>query len=329
MKFKIFTEGGSNSGLGHITRCCSLYDEIKSRGFEVNIYINGDVSSIKFLENYNIVNWNWLDKEYLNDQISNEDYCIVDSYLADEKIYREIAIKSKTVLYIDDMNRIEYPKGIVVNPSLNTDSLHYNKRKQNEYLLGSDFIILRAPFINSKKFNIKVKPKRVLVIIGGSDMKNITPTIVQKVCNSKMNIYFDIIVGSTFANIHDIKSVVKENVTLHFNLGAEEIQRLMVQTDFAITASGQTIYELLATKTPFIPIKIADNQINNLNGLKKYNPSIRHVDIDESNWDDSLLEEFTRLCDYNYRIMFNEAFLNLVDGLGSKRIIDRLLGHSF
>ncbi len=327
MKFKIFTEGGSKVGLGHITRCCSLYDEIESRGYEVNIHINGDISSIKFLENYNTVNCNWFNKEYLKSQISIEDYCIVDSYLADEKLYSVIVNNSKNALYIDDMNRIEYPKGIVVNPSLSTDSIRYNESKDKEYLLGPDYIILRAPFINSKKDNIRVKPQRVLVIMGGSDMKNITPTIIQEICNSNMNIFFDIVVGSTFTNIHAIEDVANKNTTLQYNLGAEDIKNLMIHADFAITAGGQTIYELLATKTPFIPIKIADNQINNLTGLKKHNPSIRHVDINESNWTNSLFEEFTRTCDYKYRLRFNEAFDNLVDGLGSKRIVDQLSGN--
>jgi spore coat polysaccharide biosynthesis predicted glycosyltransferase SpsG len=42
---------------------------------------------------------------------------------------------------------------------------------------------------------------------------------------------------------------------------------LMVKSDLAITAAGQTIYELLATQTPFIPIKVIENQENNVNGF--------------------------------------------------------------
>lgn len=326
MKVRIFTEGGSKVGLGHLTRCCSLYDEIAARGNDVNIYINGDISNIKFLEKYNVCNCNWLSRDYLESQISIEDYCIVDSYLADEKLYDIIANNSKKVLYIDDMNRIKYPKGIVVNPSLSVDYICYNESKDKEYLLGSDYIILRSPFIGSKKNNIEVIPHRVLVTMGGSDMENITPTIIQKICNVNMNIFFDIIVGSTFTNIDYIKSVANKNTKLHYNLEAEDIKKIMIKADFAITAGGQTIYELLSVKTPFIPVKIADNQINNLNGLKKYNPSIRYVNIEEKNWVNNLVEEFNTICNYEYRLSFNKAFDGLVDGSGTKRIIDSLLG---
>ena len=50
------------------------------------------------------------------------------------------------------------------------------------------------------------------------------------------------------------------------------------------------------------------------------------MDIEQSNWSNNLFKEFTRICDYNYSLRFSEAFDHLVDGLGSKRIIDRMLG---
>lgn len=328
MRVKIFTEGGSDVGLGHITRCCSLYDEIASRGIDVDFYINGDINNIKFLESYNLVNHEWLSEDYLESQVSHQDYCIVDSYLADKRLYNVIADSSRIALYIDDNNRIDYPKGIVVNPSLNTESIHYNEKEDIEYLLGSKFIILRWPFKDVKKETINVTPHRILVIMGGSDMKNVTPTIIKEISNTNLDIYFDVIVGATSKNAHIIEEVSKGNVKLHYNLGAEDIKRLMTQADFAITAAGQTIYELLATGTPFIPVKIADNQKNNLSGLKKYNPCIRYVDIQEDDWINTLIEEISQIINYNYRLAFNHFYDDLVDGLGTKRIIDQLLSYS-
>ncbi len=324
-KFKIFTEAGSKVGLGHITRCCALYDEITFRGFDVVIYINGDIDDIKFLREYKVVNYNWLDEEYLKSQIVDNDYCIVDSYLADKKLYEIISQLSKKTLYIDDMNRINYPKGIVVNPSLNTDFLDYGKDDKKEYLLGSEYIILRPFFRQNEKKILSETIERCLVIMGGSDMKNITPRVIEKICNVSRKIKFDVVVGPTFTNVDEIKRVSKENVELHYNLNAKGVKDLMLNVDFAITAAGQTIYELLSVGTPFIPIKIIDNQTNNLIGLKKRNERLNVIDIEEQDWEEELLKEYKFISIYSNRLCFNEKFYGLVDGLGTKRIIDKLI----
>ena len=117
-----------------------------------------------------------------------------------------------------------------------------------------------------------------------------------------------------------------ENIKFYRDIEAKELRDIMMNADFAITASGQTIYELLAVKTPFIPIKIAENQSNNLNGLKKYYPDLHYIDIDKVDWMYSLIKEFYRMMRYEYRLTFNAYYHKLVDGMGARRIVDRFLG---
>lgn len=54
-------------------------------------------------------------------------------------------------------------------------------------------------------------------------------------------------------------------------------------SDLTITGSGQTIYELIATRTPFIPIKVAENQqsiVSNLLELSLTNDFINYLEDD-------------------------------------------------
>jgi len=325
MKVKIFTEGGSEIGLGHLSRCSSLYDEIINRDIEAEFIIYGKIDNVYFLEDRQISNVDWFSEDYLNDNISKEDYCIVDSYLAPKEMYKTISAKSKKALYIDDIGRLKYPKGIVVNPSLNTDDINYPENGVTKYLTGSQYIILRSSFVNTKRTNINENVKRVLITMGGSDIRDLTPLILKKICRKHSDIQFDVVIGNAFTNILEIEENKLENVQLHYNINVKIMKELMLKSDFAITAAGQTIYELLATQTPFIPIKVIDNQKYTVNSIIKHNIVERVINWNSTNLNHELLVELNRIMDYNYRLSFYEKYSKLIDGFGIKRIINELL----
>lgn len=58
----------------------------------------------------------------------------MNSYVADPDIYHFISARSKKSLFIDDNKRIDYPKGIVVNPSIYGKGLNYPKNPEIDYL---------------------------------------------------------------------------------------------------------------------------------------------------------------------------------------------------
>lgn len=328
MRVKILTEGGENIGLGHISRCVSLYDEIVSRGINVEIIVFGDCCNVNFLEGVNVINEDWQNEKYLIENIENDIYVIIDSYLLEENLYTLISSRAKKMLCIDDYNRLEYKNCVVVNPSLYTDDLEYKLYSDVNYLLGKDYIILRNPFRIKNRKQINVIAKNVLVIMGGSDVKNVTPRIIEEVCNFYEDVNFEIVIGSTFKYKENLISIAQNNVKFHFNLHTEEIKDLMLNSDIAITAAGQTIYELIVTNTPFISIKVVDNQSNNLKGLKKYIENYNYIDIDELNWIESLKKEFNNFLEKKTRTHFCEEYTNLIDGKGVERIINQLLSNS-
>ncbi|WP_017470748.1 UDP-2,4-diacetamido-2,4,6-trideoxy-beta-L-altropyranose hydrolase [Amphibacillus jilinensis] len=327
MKVKIFTEGGSTIGYGHISRCLSLYEEIRDRGFEVDFIINGHLDNAKLMDNIDYTNINWLSKSFINETINNEDYCIVDSYLADQEICEVISYNAKQTLFIDDIGRLNYPRGIVVNPSLNTDNINYLNNTKNTYLLGQKYIILRAPFIKDHTKQIKKTVSHVLVTMGGSDIRNLTPKILKHICISYPNIIFSIITTTSYKNLKMIHEASEslDNVKLYKDINGELMRDLMLEADFAITAAGQTVYELLAINTPFIAIKVSDNQSNNIDGLAKYNLLKFTLDYASDDFLEMLSEKFTTLLSFYNRKEVRELIFNTVDKIGRKRIINDLI----
>ncbi len=324
MKVIILTEGGRQIGLGHISRCSSLYDELEARGIEVEFIIYGDTNDIEIIKNKKFKLANWLSTDFLNYYIKENDYCIVDSYLATEDLYKVISNRAKKSLFIDDNARIKYPRGLVVNPSLSSNVVTYPKNDTNCYLLGHKFIILRTPFIQVKREPQKTKVKEVLITLGGSDIHNLTPIILNKFSSRYPNLIFNVVIGNAFKNIDEIKRFSSKNTKLYENATAEEMKRVMLNSDIAITAAGQTIYELMATQTPFIPIKVAENQSNNVSGLKEFNLVERILDYKDALFKKKIVLELEKMMDFGKRNELVSKYNKVIDGLGTKRIIDAL-----
>lgn len=327
MRVLIFTEGGSQIGLGHISRCSSLYEELEARGIEVEFIIYGDVNEIETIQNKKFKVANWLSTDFLTNHIEDNDYCIVDSYMASEDIYSIISKRARKSLFIDDNARIKYPEGIVVNPSLSTDVVNYPINEANCYLLGSNYIILRMPFVQAKRETINARVKEVLITLGGSDIHNLTPVILNKFSSRYPDIIFNVVIGNAFNNTVDIREINSNNINFYENATAEEMKRVMLKSDIAITAAGQTIYELMATQTPFIPIKIVDNQNNNVAGLKEFNLVEVILDYKDADFLEKIESEFKKLLDMKKRVEIISLYTYVIDGLGSKRLIDKLVAN--
>lgn len=324
MKIKIFTEGGEKIGWGHVSRCLSIYEEAKIIGEEVEFIINGDVEEVSFLKNKNITNENWVEKKNLTLEKCKDSYCVVDSYIASKEILSELSNVSKNIVFIDDNNRIDYKRGLVVNPSLSIEGLNYPKKTEIEYLWGKDYIILRKAFIDLERKDIRKQVENVIIVMGGSDIKKILPIIISGICNNYRKIKFNVVVG-TSSNLIELKKISHSNVEFYSNIDENNMKDLMLNSDVAITAAGQTIYELLATQTPFIPIKIAENQSNNLKSLQKMKLIDSWLTFDSERFMIELNNKFFEILNYKKRKERILKYKGLIDGYGAKRIIQKLI----
>ncbi|HML36321.1 MAG TPA: hypothetical protein PKA19_02710 [Bacillota bacterium] len=310
----IFTEGGSKAGLGHITRCLALYDELERRGLNSLFIINAEstVGEVLGKRNYIIDRWieNWPD--YFSEKNSFEKSCIVDSYLADEAVYSGIQRKSVKALFLDDTNRIDYPEGIIVNPSIFGRDETYVRKAGRQYLTGPNYVILRREFQQSDHRRVKNFPSDILIILGGSDVKGLTPEIIRALNKQEFDgLKKHVVIGKAFTNIKDIEGIAKacQNIKLYYNLDAAQLYKLMRKCDLAVTAAGQTTNELIAARLPFLCIQIADNQKPNMEGLLFEGLIYDYIDSDTKKFN---------------LIRFEELLRDLMEGKARKRIAAKM-----
>ena len=329
MKVFIITEGGKNMGFGHIARCLSLYQTFEERGIKPKFIVNGDSNIECLLNGTNYQLLNWIEKRgKLLELIKGADIAIIDSYLADISVYNTLSELVKLSVYIDDNKRLNYPKGIVLNGNIHAEKLKYPKKDKITYLLGTKYTPLRKEFWEVPEKKIKEKIESIMVTFGGDDAKNMTPKILAFLKDKYPNLIKNVIIGRSFQNIDEIKKCADKNTNLSYYPDAEKMKEIMLESDIAISAGGQTLYELARVGVPTIGICIAENQLGNVKGWEKIG-FLEYV-----GWynEDSILEKIENstkyLVDQGTRKNKFKIARRILDGKGSSRIIDKVIERS-
>jgi len=326
MKVFILTEGGKNKGFGHITRCLSLYQAFEERGILPEFIINGDNEIECLLKGVNYQIFNWLDeKNKLFEMVKDANIAIIDSYLADISIYNTLSNLVELPVYIDDNKRLDYPKGIVVNGSIYAEELNYPSKNGLTYLLGTKYTPLRKEFWEVPEKEINEKIESIMVTFGGDDAKNMTPKILSFLNDNYPNLIKNIIIGRAFQNIDEIKKYADKNTNLIYYPDAKKMKEIMLKSDIAISAGGQTLYELASVGIPTIGICIVENQLGNVKGWEKIGF------LEYAGWynDSNILEKIKNLIKYlkDLKERKNKFKIarKIIDRKGSLRIVEILI----
>jgi len=326
MKVFIITEGSWHTGFGHITRCISLYQAFKKRGIIPKFIINGDDCIKDLLKDKNYQIFNWLEeKNKLFELVKNADIAIVDSYLAHISFYETLSNLVKIPVYIDDTEGLDYPRGIVVNGGICAEELDYPNKDGITYLLGTKYTPLRKEFWEVPEKEIKGKVESIMITFGGNDSKNMTPKILKLLKENYSNLKKNVIIGRAFQNIDEIEKEADKNTNLTFYPNAEKMKEIILESDIAISAGGQTLYELARVGVPTIGICVAKNQLGNVKGWEKAG-FLEYV-----GWynRDDILEKIKDavecLKDVKIRKSKSKIAKKIVDGKGNLRIVDKVI----
>lgn len=321
-KLAIVTEGYSYTGYGHIVRCSAIANAFIQHHVEVFFVLNGDQSALSVLKNHTVYLFNWLeDKEQLLNLVSKSDLTVIDSYLAPLDYYNLIARKVQTVISLDDFIRLTYPPGIVVNGTVGAEKLAYDRFQNHELLLGANYIILRTPFLTvPPRTAFPVSVQTILITFGGTDPNGLTRLILPLLTSKFPDIKKNVIIGSAFSDINELKLLGDQQTLFFQNVDAEQMKELMLTADIAVSAAGQTLNELGRTGLPVIAFKVAKNQENNLQGWMSTGFISSFIDA-TTEWSAdeffSLLNELMRVEERKKRAALGQS---VVDGNGVRRI---------
>ncbi len=314
------TEAGTGIGFGHLFRQISLAHEIEKRGFDVEFVVHGDFQGeIPFRSKF-FDRW---EKAEIEDFVSGDDIVVIDSYIADYDIYELVSKTAAKAIFFDDFLRFNYPPSYVVNGCIGAENLNYPDGCEVNYLLGVSYQLLRPEFSDLRRKQ-PTEVKRIMVTFGGDDMRNMTPKIVKMIRKIAPKLEVHVVVGSAFTNRDEIGHLIAENVTLHHSLDAEGMRNLMEKCDLAVTAAGQTLYELGSVGTPAIMVGIAENQRKNIEGWSESGIMKSAGFWNESDFCGRFENLLKKSIDGKFFVE-NSSF-TFPDSNGAKRIVDAVTG---
>lgn len=257
-------------GFGHITRCSSIYQAFNEIGIIPQFIVNGDESIHNLLKDINHETFDWINNQKkLLATLKDADIVFVDSYHAGYNLYKEISSQVKTAVYLDDNMRLEYPKGFVLNGAISAEQLPYPENKDVDYLLGVQFAPLRKEFWDTADKQVRDEIEVIMVTFGGTDIHGLTSDILRMLTRNYPDVVKKCIIGNGFKNTAKIENIRDNNTDLIFHPAANDMKSVILESDIAISACGQTLYELACVGVPTIAVTVADNQSTSTRGWQK------------------------------------------------------------
>lgn len=304
LKVAFFTEAGTNRGMGHLIRTYCIYKEFHKK-FNAKFYLDSDIDfSYKFKD---IIDFKWknfkLEEEF--------DIIFIDSYIAEEAIYKNISNKCKVAIYLDDYGRLDYPKGVVLNFAPDANELFFSKKNKNkEYLLGPKYVPIRKEFLSQKI----EKKEQVFISFGGSCRDE----VYLKVLNEIKDINIQKIIVSNSNTLIE-KCNEYKNIKILNKPSDKELIEHMSSNSMAITTASMIVYELAYFRIPNIIVALSKNQEIGASQLINHKLADFYISFSKSNWELELK---------NHIKMFeNEKSSKnrVIDGEGVNRIMKKVL----
>ncbi len=322
----LLTEGGGNIGYGHISRCTSIYQAFEEKGIVPEFIVHGDKHIASLLEGKRCRFSDWInDRELLFEVLKDCNIAFIDSYLASRETYGAVSKQVETAVYFDDDLRLDYPSGIILNGAISAEKLNYPVKEGVTYLLGTSYFPLRREFCNVPTKKIRREVEILMVTCGGSDMHNVTPMIQNLLNDICPDLQKKIVVTSLFSNISEIEKLQDNNTELLFDLDGIAFRETMLDADIAISAGGQTLYELACVGLPTIAICVAENQSQNVTSWGKTR-GMEYVGMHEDkDFLSKLKSALEKMMSYDKRARYSKVSRQLIDGNGAQRICNLLL----
>lgn len=357
MKIFIRVDASYFIGTGHVVRCVTLAKELRrlgasctflSRDHDGNLfdYILANGFELKILKNNTnnlntesnkptLSHSNWLSVsqsrdaaesiELINDQ--NPDWLVVDHYGIDFRWHEELRPHCKKIFVIDDLADRKHDCDLLLDQNLVNNYLtRYENKVAREVpkLLGPKYALLQKEYLDLKArvFLRKNKVENILVYFGGSDLHNLTESIVDILQETLKNtVTVDVVSNHPSGSLID-KIGRNKNFNLHSTL--DSLAPLMLRADLAIGGSGTSSWERICLGLPSIVITVAHNQLQIAQELHRrgYIHYLGHY----NDFSKMEMQQILDKCLHDDSIeLWSKKCLNLIDGLGCYRVADLML----
>ena len=334
-------DASSRIGTGHIMRCLALGQAWRDRGGEVTFL--GSRESAVLRDRVAGEGFQWVtipephpasvDLETTLPALarlckSRGRWVVLDGYHFDEGYQRALRAAGHRLLLIDDIGHLSrYHADILLNQNSSREMVSYRADPETRFLLGHRYVLLRREFLNraGEEREHADAAGNILVTLGGADPENVTLMVVEALKRlGRADLSVRVVAGASNPHKESLERSASSAVfDCRLMDATERMPELMAWADMAVSAGGSTCWEMAFMGLPNLVIVLAENQKAVTGVLHSAGCSV----IPEEPPDmERLCSELDALIgDRGSRERMSDKGRLLIDGLGSRRVVDAIL----
>ena len=330
MHLVLRVDGGPQIGYGHLVRSSALAEELLDRGHTVTVATATPDPAEEVLPSRTTTTTlpSRADPDSFVSSLGAEspDAVFADAYPVDTDYQRSIRDRVPLVVLQDD-TRHAICADLFTNGNLYASNLEYEFAGEEPTMcLGPDYVLLRRAIreLTADDPPWNRGPERALVIMGGGDVRNLTPTVIRAFDGVDLRV--DTIVGPGVSEQQEreIREAAGEvSMDIRVARDPDDLPERMFRADFAVSTASSTTYELLALGTPMVSVPVAENQKPIAEALAGRNLAT----VLDGNADAEAFSTAIRgyVMDSSMRRRRREVGRRLVDGRGVERVCTQVL----
>ncbi len=269
MRVAIIVRGGLEIGMGHVSRCLTIAEEMRDRA-EIIFFSNRDDIVVNYIKNRSFFTQRYSDNSEIITHLKliHPETVIIDKLDVEEDFARALKkdLNPKLVIF-SNLTVANKFADIVVNAVMGQiknyqiENLKYLDKNTNTlYFWGPRYLTLRKEFFEWKKRGKRFSDniERILLIFGGSDPSNLSTLALNELLKSNYKYKIDIILGAKFANLDEMNRIIdlypENKMYLNVYRNVSNLSELMYKANLVICSPGASLFEALCVGTPIIAV---------------------------------------------------------------------------
>lgn len=281
----VFRVDESNQvGLGHMSRCRALADELVRAGAEVSFYCRSvRPASRTALQRLGVTVVDLVDERAFLAQDWSSSVVVVDGYQFDTDFWRMLvsAGVSRTVC-IDDFRAIPYQSDIVICYNEGVSAEQFDLAPHTQLFLGGRYLLLRPEILAAARLADAPAPRRALMIAaGGTRQEQWVAGMLAHLSRIQPGVPLWVLSGSRMSTskvLHQ-SGLGRAQVRFFSGLGANGMIRRYRQARCLLAPASTVMLEAFSAGCPLVTGWVADNQRNSLDSYDRQGLIINAGDL--------------------------------------------------
>lgn len=328
MTFVLHADGGTGIGLGHASRCGALSAALQRQGHVSRLVVDPSSGLGDYVRRLGVTAI-----EAGSDgagvrqlaQTLGAHAVIVDSYRWTRDDFVALRPANCPVVAFDDEARGVLPVDGLINGAPAAAALAYDVLPHTRSWLGPAYQVVRDEFRDVPIRTGTAAVERVIVLVGGDDplgLLRLLAAHLESLARATSPPFRCELICGPYTTAPDTVSLTHVEAVRH----PADLHERMMRADLALSAGGQTLYELARCGTPTIAFRTGADQTNNLAALAAAGVVIDTGDASDAAWLARVSHALQMLAaDAAARREMSIRGQGLIDGRGADRVAEAII----